>query len=60
MNEIEARQEEYSETLSFIHLVNTLMETLSGALAGGAVVVAHYTQFVLQQVLPYLWQRGYR
>jgi hypothetical protein len=114
MTEIEARQEEYSETIALFGLVNALLGSLEkgarplpigrgraaardferagadtcctqlaracppkrppcppvsaiclchpgpGGLEMGVAATAHYTQFVLEHVLPHLWQRGYR
>lgn len=61
INEVEARSEDYSESLAFITLVNRLMETLGPqGLPSGAHVLAPYTQLVLQFVVGHLWQRGYR
>lgn len=61
INEVEARQEEYSETLAFLGLVNALLESVGpGGLPAGGVAVGHYTQLLLQYVVGNLWQRGYR
>lgn len=54
-------QEDYSETLAFLELINALLTTLGPAgLPEGAIGIAHYTQFVLQHVVGQLWQRGYK
>jgi hypothetical protein len=54
-------QEDYSETLAFLDLVNALLTTLGPhGLPEAAVGIAHYTQFVLQHVVGQLWSRGYK
>lgn len=54
-------QEDYSETLAFLNLVNALLTTLGPTgLPEGATGIAHYTQFVLQHVVGQLWQRSYQ
>ncbi len=72
LNEIEARKEEYPETLAFIHLLNSLVSAAllrdAGPAAGGAgraagdggVALSHFSGFVVQHVLAHLWHRGYR
>eukprot|EP00878_Enallax_costatus_P028370 GHUV01030641.1.p2 GENE.GHUV01030641.1~~GHUV01030641.1.p2 ORF type:complete len:943 (+),score=309.63 GHUV01030641.1:519-3347(+) len=61
INEVEARAEDYSETLAFIGLVNRLMESLGPqGLPMAGIVLAPYTNLVLQFVVAHLWQRGYR
>lgn len=54
-------QEDYSETLSFLVLINALLATIGPTgLPEGALGIHHYTQFVLQHVVGQLWQRGYK
>jgi hypothetical protein len=54
-------QEDYAETLAFLHMVNALLATLGPhGLPAGGIAVSHYTSFVLQHVVGQLWQRGYR
>jgi nuclear pore complex protein Nup205 len=61
INEVEARQEEYTESLAFLGLVNALLEGVgAGGLPAGGTAVAHYTALVLQYIAGNLWQRGYR
>lgn len=61
VNEVEARQEEYTESLAFLSLVNALLEGLGpNGLPAGGTAVAHYTALVLQYIAGNLWQRGYR
>lgn len=61
INEVEARSEDYSETLAFIGLVNRLIESLGPqVLPMAGIVLAPYTHLVLQIVVAHLWQRGYR
>jgi hypothetical protein len=61
VNEVEARQEEYTESLAFLGLVNALLEGLgANGLPAGGTAVAHYTALVLQYIAGNLWQRGYR
>jgi hypothetical protein len=61
INEVEARQEEYTESLAFLGLVNALLEGVGqGGLPAGGTAVGHYTALVLQYVAGSLWQRGYR
>ncbi|KAF8066245.1 NUP205 [Scenedesmus sp. PABB004] len=52
VNEVEARAEEYSESLAFLGFVNRLLAALGPAsLPGGGLAVGHYTAAVLQHVL---------
>jgi len=61
LNEVEARLEDYPETLSFVRLVNALLEVIGPlGLPAGGLGVAHFTGFVLNQVLAHLWQRAYK
>jgi hypothetical protein len=61
INEVEARQEEYTESLAFLGLVNALLEGVGqGGLPAGGTAVGHYTALVLQYIAGSLWQRGYR
>ncbi|KAF6258705.1 hypothetical protein COO60DRAFT_1638930 [Scenedesmus sp. NREL 46B-D3] len=61
INEVEARQEEYTESLAFLGLVNALLEGVGQAgLPAGGTAVGHYTALVLQYIAGNLWQRGYR
>lgn len=54
-------QEDYSETLAFLDLVNALLTTLGPTgLPEGAIGIAHYTHFVLQHVVAHLWARNYK
>jgi hypothetical protein len=61
INEVEARQEEYTESLAFLGLVNALLEGVGqGGLPAGGTAVGHYTALVLQYIAGSLWQRSYR
>ncbi|EFJ49677.1 hypothetical protein VOLCADRAFT_117126, partial [Volvox carteri f. nagariensis] len=74
LNEIEARREEYPETLALIRLLNALLGPLlaqgssqqpgggigCGGLPDGGADVTNFTTFVQQHVLGHLWSRGYR
>jgi hypothetical protein len=54
-------QEDFSETMAFFDLVNALLTTLGPmGLPQGGVEVSHFTQFVLQHVVPHLWTRKYK
>lgn len=54
-------QEDFSETLAFLDLVNALLTTLgSMGLPQGGVEISHYTLFVLQHVVANLWTRAYK
>ncbi|KAL4853554.1 Nuclear pore complex protein NUP205 [Chlorella vulgaris] len=59
LNEIEARAEDYSESLAFVHLLNALWR--GGAqMADDGRGVAHFTRFVRDDVLGTAFQRAYK
>ncbi|KAI8466819.1 MAG: hypothetical protein J3K34DRAFT_524227 [Monoraphidium minutum] len=63
MTEVEARQEEYGETIAFLGLINALLGGIERGPAGlqaAAGATAHYTAFTLEHIMPHLWQRGYK
>lgn len=71
LNEVEARREEYPETLALIRLLNSLLGPFlrqAGAgvvnsacgLPDGGADVTTFTLFIQQHVLGHLWSRGYR
>lgn len=58
IHDIEARQEEYPETLAVLRLVNTLLEACAATLPAAAAALAPYTSFVINDQLRLLAQRG--
>lgn len=60
LNELEARREEYPETIAFVSLINRLLAPLQQGLPDGGLAFAHWTHFVMGHVLAPLAQRGYR
>jgi 2-iminoacetate synthase ThiH len=59
LEEIEGRQEEYWEIISFIRLLNSIMEAAPHD-PYAATDLAHMTDFILHKVLGCLWLRAYK
>ncbi|KAK9817460.1 hypothetical protein WJX74_003584 [Apatococcus lobatus] len=59
LQEIEAKEQDYSETLAFVRLLNLLWKSKSSMSEYG-MPYAHFTYFVLHDVLGPLHQRSYR
>ncbi|KAL4441042.1 hypothetical protein ABPG77_010473 [Micractinium sp. CCAP 211/92] len=63
LNEIEARAEDYSEAIAFVHLLNALWRgggSGSTAPADDGRSVAHFTKFVRDDLLSTAFQRAYK
>ncbi|KAK9829639.1 hypothetical protein WJX72_007011 [[Myrmecia] bisecta] len=60
LHEIEARAEDYSETLAFLKLLNNLLRSSGTLLPDEGRPFAHFTQFVKDDVLGQLMQRAYK
>jgi len=58
LNEIEAREENYSEAIAFIGLLNALWSAGSGLVDDGRSV-AHFTRFVRDEILSTAFQRSF-
>ena len=52
--------EDYAESLAFIKLLNTAYQTFAGKLPDDGQSYQPYTEFVKNEVLGQLNQRGYR
>ncbi|DBA92469.1 TPA: hypothetical protein ACH3X1_002702 [Trebouxia sp. C0004] len=58
--EIEARAEDYSETLAFVRLLNALWKASGPGIHDGGRLYAHFSHFVLNSVLAYIGRRQYK
>lgn len=57
---LQARAEDYSETLAFIRLLTALLEASHDTLPDAGRPYAHFAEFVRLNVLGAVNQRGYR
>ena len=57
---VQARAEEYSETLAFVHLLNSLLKAAGTYLPDQGRPYAHFAEFVRLELLGQIGQRGYR
>ncbi|KAL0044481.1 hypothetical protein WJX82_009054 [Trebouxia sp. C0006] len=58
--EIEARAEDYSETLAFVRVVNALWKASGPGIHDGGRPYAHFSNFVLNSVLVLIGRRQYK
>ena len=57
---LQARAEDYSETLAFVRLLSALMQASGGVLPDEGRPYAHFAEFVRLDLLGRISQRGYR
>ncbi|KAK9838304.1 hypothetical protein WJX81_003260 [Elliptochloris bilobata] len=60
LNEVEARAEDFAEALAFVRLLNALLRASGSALPDGGRPYAHFTAFVLVEILGSLHQRAFQ
>eukprot|EP00884_Botryococcus_braunii_P018275 jgi/Botrbrau1/5130/Bobra.0172s0002.1 len=60
LNEIEARKEEYDETLAFVRMLNQLYKTAGTSFPDEGRAYLHFTAFVRTDVLGVLHQRAFK
>lgn len=57
---VQARAEDYSETLAFVRLVNALWKASGPGIHDGGRSYAHFSLFVLNSVLVLIGRRQYK
>ncbi len=59
-NAMQARAEDYLESIAFVRLLNVLLKASGGALPDEGRSYGHFQEFVRQELLGQINQRGYK